>query len=493
MNPYAEAYGNKQVQFRFRGVNYSFALTHGLFSSNDIDTGTRLLLKVFSGFLDSDIEKKIPLPRRVLDAGCGAGVLGICAAGAIIRESLAAGGQSARDNDARDSGVYIRAQDRDELARQFTLYNAEKNNIPPYLFDACTEPLLACEAGLVPTKMPGAIKAGAFKAGSHWDLILANIPAKAGEPVLADFIGRSAGMLAPGGRVMMVAVNPLADFFRAELAKAGIPIISETTGPGHTVFVWCPKDTRGPADTRGPTTAADAAPDTAASGNAASDESFFAQYPYYLRSSGEYTVCNTSYRLDTVYGAADFDNPGFEIQTAAKLFAGLKPDAAFLKKIAQGPMLVYEGGPGHFPVWLISYLTGSIKGPLVLAGRNILALKAAQHNCLAALKNNINAGIPDVRAVPSADLLLDQGLLKINTKSCYTFMAIFPELVPVTDRLGALWEGIKDLLAPGGLVIISLASADAEKLLRKKPQGFAAAADIKRSGYRAMAFVRLPF
>jgi len=176
-------YINKSVSLKFRGVVFSFDLSHGLFSSVGVDAGTQLLLKVFSRILDEDVAATRPLPRAVLDAGCGTGVIGICAAAAI--KALAG-----------EEGLYVRCQDRDELARLVTSHNVAKNNISQGMLEACTEPLLAAAAN------------------EKWDLILTNIPAKAGNPVLEDFVRRSGFLLNPGGRVLMVAVNTLADFFQ---------------------------------------------------------------------------------------------------------------------------------------------------------------------------------------------------------------------------------------------------------------------------------------
>jgi cyclopropane fatty-acyl-phospholipid synthase-like methyltransferase len=55
--------------------------------------------------------------------------------------------------------------------------------------------------------------------------------------VLEDFIRRSASMLNPGGRVIMVAVNTLADFFREQIAAVA-EFEREEKGTGHTVFVY---------------------------------------------------------------------------------------------------------------------------------------------------------------------------------------------------------------------------------------------------------------
>ncbi|MDR1315985.1 MAG: methyltransferase, partial [Spirochaetales bacterium] len=202
-------YITKEVSFEFRGRRYEFALSHGLFSSAGIDRGSRFLLRVFSGLLDGGL---FPAPGKlrqggtlsVLDAGCGCGVLGICA-GTALRDLAGKGAAGERCSgpgpglasvlvpaSASVPALAVRAQDRDELARLFTEYNGLRNGLAGAELEARTEALLAAPAG------------------AAWDLILSNVPAKAGRPVLEDFIGRSAGMLKSGGLALVVVVNPLA-------------------------------------------------------------------------------------------------------------------------------------------------------------------------------------------------------------------------------------------------------------------------------------------
>ena len=446
-NLYIKAYSNREVSFRYRDRDYIFALSHGLFSSADIDSGSRFLLKVFSKRLDEDIKAGKNLPLNILDSGCGTGVLGICAAGALadlavkLKDRLPAAGQ-----------IKVRSQDRDELARIFTEYNARQNNLGPKTLTAFTEPLLA---GLPENT------------GQGWDLILTNIPAKAGNTVLADFVRRSLYMLNPGGRVFMVAVNPLADFFKKLITETGANLIHEETGTGHTVFVYGPDKS------------------IAITQPVSEEGDFFAIHPEYLRTSGEYVIEDIKYHLDAVHGAADFDNPGNEIQAAAKLLVKLLPDI-----VNSSSVMIYEGGPGHFPAWFIQHVKGKLNN-LTLCGRNILALEASMHNSLAAFKAfRINQ--PLVRIIPTADMALDINRLKPDPKeaAAYSMIALFPETVPMTDRLEAMWEGLTTLLAQDGLVIISLPSTEADRFDRKKLPGFIRLGSIKRNGYRALAYIR---
>ena len=446
---------NKTILFKFRGIDFSFALSQGLFSSADVDTGTRLLLKVFSAVLDKDRAVDRPPPRYVLDAGCGTGIIGICAAAALAKEWNAL----SKNIQAREA-PQVRCQDRDELARLFTLHNAEKNHIPLSVLEAYTEPLLAGPPG------------------AHWDLILANIPAKAGRPVLEDFVRRSAALLNPGGRVIMVAVHTLADFFRGQMAANGIELEQEETGVEHSVFVWAGKTPPGNAAKAGDT----------ANEPLVTGPDFLTDYPFYARNAADYVIEDVPLRIQAMHGAAGFDDPGGAVQSAAKLIRRL--GAGKISIAANGTaLLVHEPGQGFFPCWLIGFLRQNCL-PLpvpVFSGRNILALEAARLNAEAALKQ---AGAGDhlrvlLRPAPEPSGAEGQR---------FGFIAAFPELLPQSalpkgsDQLAALWESIAGLLENGGVFVAGFGSGDAERFDRKKPAEFSRLGDIKRKGFRALAY-----
>jgi hypothetical protein len=429
-----------------------------------VDSGTQLLLKVFSGILDEDKAAERPLPHRVLDSGCGAGIIGICAAAAL----------SALQKE--NSRLHVRCQDRDELARLFTLHNATKNNIPPTVLEAHTEPLLAG-----PTD-------------PRWDLIFTNIPAKAGTPVLEDFVRRSAALLNPGGRVIMVAVNTLADFFRRTIisgeyapAKAGVELILEHKGPGHTVFVYGNTDCN---------TLTLISPVNVSPG-------FLTQYPFYIRATALSEIEKIPVKIATINGAPGYDKPGGMVTVAAKLMTNL----ASTKQLQTGriepqlPLLVHEPGQGFFPCWLIEFLKSEYRYTflpdmngvnLVLSGRNILALEAARHNIFQ--YNQTTAVV-----VPAADLQLGRSaILEASSGRQYAFIAAFPELLPQSslpkgakgqhDQLTALWDALSPLLCEGGIFLAAFGSSEAERFDRKKPQGFTRLGSIKRNGFRALVF-----
>jgi hypothetical protein len=423
--------------------------------------------------LDEDLAGGRPLPRRVLDSGCGAGLIGICAARALA----AAAGEA-----------LVRAQDRDKLARIFTRGNGARNGLKAGCFQVRTEALL--DAG----------------AGETWDLILSNIPAKAGEPVLRDFIHRSALLLAPGGRVLIVAVKPLADFFRAAVRESGAPLLQEEAGPEHQIFVYGAS----PGGRDG------------GEGASSSGQNGAPRRPAYLRNSASYEMEGIAYRITAVHGAAEFDRPGGAAETAAKLLRRLGADRLFPPGPAApepgetpGPaagraparVLIHEGGQGHFPLWFLEFLTQEgIRPPrvLVLHGRNILALEAARDSIADAGRGFTEAGHgPDggteLRPLPGVDLGLDRNLLAARLRGgdppddgnpaqqCCDFIAAFPGVVPGTRPYDRIWEGLGSLLLPGGAALIALPAAEADRLIKRRPSGFTWLGDLKRRGFRALA------
>jgi hypothetical protein len=97
-----------------------------------------------------------------------------------------------------------------------------------------------------------------------------------------------------------------------------------------------------------------------------------------------------------------------------------------------------------------------------------------------------------VSIIPAADLFLDRERLAGGAMaSPYSLIAAFPEAVPRTDRLLPFWEALGFLAAPGAFVILSLGSAEAEKMDRKKPKNFARLGSLRRGGFRALAYVRV--
>jgi len=468
----AENFVNKTVPLKFRGTNLSFDLSQGLFSSADIDFGTRLLLKELSALLDRRSAAGLPPPERVLDAGCGIGVLGICAAAAI-------------------PGCRIRCQDRDELARIFTLRNALRNGIAETALEAHAEPLLA--------------------GAGPWDLILSNIPAKAGEPVLEDFVARSLRLLRPEGTAAIVVVSPLAEFFRRRITLCGAKLLREIPGSGHAVFVYGRAEEAdgtefdlhhegGPSPPplqslrlfryppSGGSTPATPPPllkaDSQKALSVKAGPDFLARNPFYLRGKARALIEKTELEIAGIHGCAGFDDPGDAARVMAKLILRLKPDPA------GSGILIHEGGQGFFPCWLAGAgLPENAFSGLILSGRNVLSLWACRDN----LARQIPA-LP-VIVVPAADLMLaGESLARASGSKGFSLIIAFPELLPQSslpkgcDQLRSFWESLPPLMAEGGTFLSAFDSSAAERFDRKKPSGFTRLGGIRKNGFRALAY-----
>ncbi|HUX37558.1 MAG TPA: methyltransferase [Rectinemataceae bacterium] len=308
---------NKTVDFRFRGVDLRLDLSHALFSSFDIDVGTRLLFKAIGR------DEVLASSRRILDAGSGVGVIGLGIAAAFP-----------------DSQVTLR--DRDLLAVAFSERNRLRNKIAN----------ARVEAGLI----------GSGSLGGPWDYVLSNVPAKAGGPVIKAFLEECRDSLAPGGRLALVVVKPLVAELSTLFGTLGLDVLSEERASMHRAFVLAP----------GPGFKAPERPNPALSKNGKSplDPGYFELATYHRR-SGAFKLLGKEYSASGFWGLPDFDTIGFP-QTAA---------AEVLGRFATGKparkALVINPGIGHAALWIAMALGPE---SLTLASRDLLSLVAAREN-----------------------------------------------------------------------------------------------------------------
>jgi hypothetical protein len=289
----------------------------------------------------------------------------------------------------------------------------------------------------------------------------------------------------------MVAVHTLADFFRQAINDAGARILREEKGPEHRVFVYGRKTV----------------PDTPVQEPVNAGPDFLIRYPFYRRALVDITADDFPLRIETVYGASGFDCQSTAERAALALIEKLEHKLTIdsLPETDAGsavtPVLLHEPGQGFLPCQLYAILrrrmTASALPPVVLSARNILTLEAARHNY------GRYANSPCV-TVPAADLQLGAEALHAaaahltdtgdSANGRYGLIIAFPELLPQSslpkgvDQLAGLWESIPPLLCPGGVCIAGFGSTDAERFDRKKPAGFTRLGDIKRSGFRCLAY-----
>ncbi len=380
---------NKQITFRFHKQELRLALTQSLFSSFDIDLGTRLLLKTIAKEID------LASVQTALDMGCGMGTLGIALAKANPR-------------------LLLTAQDREALAVAFTQMNAIQNKC----------------------KNVTAVGGLAFEGiAGPFDLIVANLPGKVGEPALRHWLGVMAAKMNEGGVTAVVIVKPLAPLIIEILQQQNSLITFTEEGKGHTVIhfkggqPWLET-----ADTLLPYTRG--------------------QFPFKL---GKQTLT-----LRTVYNLPEFDTLGHHTSLAINMLKNEK---------VQGNVLVWNPGQGHLPLYLQQRL-GSGLGHLFLAGRDALSLEISRANLLAHGWSPTNVTLHHVPHI-----------LALNGR--YDWVVVFPDIDPGVPWEQFLLPSLQQRLVENGRCLLTAKSSYVYRLLLGT-HSFRKNKDRKKQGFRAL-------
>ena len=203
---------HREVLLDFAGRRLVFATSLELFSSHQVDVGTRLLLRTIEPLLSGGSTEG----ARLLDLGCGYGPLGVALA------TL-----------PRVAAVCL--ADRDALALDFARENARRNGLGADVEERVT---FVASLGL------DGVAAGGGEAG--YDLVAANIPGKAGEAVIASMLLGALGVLRPGGLVAIVVIEPVRDFVAGALARhhlsGDIEVTLRRDTADYSVFHYRPTD-----------------------------------------------------------------------------------------------------------------------------------------------------------------------------------------------------------------------------------------------------------
>ncbi len=298
-------YVHKEVSCRYLQENLTFSLSQELFSSFDIDTGTRHLLSLL------EKRKGLSSLRTVLDIGSGTGVIASAAAKAA-------------------SHLDVYAIDRDALACAFTAGNAAVNGVTVHV-----------SPGLdgIPEKKD-------FP--NEYDLIISNIPAKAGKPVLRRLISNSLAQLTPGGSLACVIVSPLKQILISIIEELGGVIDTLEHHQRHPTFII-----------------------TKGEGDLSLDASFPGPYK---RTDGRFPVPSSkhTYPAETVFDVPGFDTVPFQVS----LLSSVIPESSM-----QGNHFFWNTGQGHLPMQMLHAYSGT--SPIrhaIVAGRDLLSLKITKHN-----------------------------------------------------------------------------------------------------------------
>jgi len=394
MTAFPEVAVLKTVPLRFSGVDLKLKTSHGLFSSHHVDDGTMLLLKTLAQ------QNAVPASGRVLDAGCGTGPLGLA-----LKKFRPA--------------LEVTARDRLALAVAFTAENARINGLA-----------VDVAPGVLLQDVPG-----------PWDLIVSNLPAKAGEPVLADFVRRSMTLLGPQGLVAVVVVEPLAPWFGSELDRTGAQRVYEEVGPGYRVFHYRGAEVSSGADPAlGPT--------------------FPGSYP---RAEVRWVLGPRSFVQKTFYGLPNFDSLDFRTQVTLDVLEGVT---------LKGDGVVWEPVQGHLATWADAV---AAPGAIVhLAGNDGLGLAAAAQNLHR--QNFVTHPVCGIDHLTLGTGSLGWALVQLHPE---------PEIPWVDTTRAALAR----LLAPGATLMINGSSTDLTRFLERH-QGFRKLTDVRNKGWRAVVLER---
>lgn len=370
-----DAYFHKTVSFNAWTHRLQFRTSQELFSSHDIDTGSKLLLRTI-------VEGGYDGMKRILDLGCGYGALG------LTLKSL-----------YPDSLVHL--TDRDALAVDYARQNAVLN-------------------GLDDTQIYGSLGYDDVQR-DDFNLIVTNIPGKAGENVIAGLLQEARYYLAPGGLVAIVVVSPLESLVEKVLADTpGAAIILKRNRPGHTVFHYRFSGDHAPLK---PALSA-------------------LERGIYHRQKATTRLDELEYTLQTAYGLKEFDSLSYGSQMLIKALADLR-GRDFTRVVVLNP------GQGHVPAALWQLLHPQ---KIALVDRDLLALRYSHSNlvtngcppeCISVFHQ---VGV-DLKTGEQADLWL--GVLREEEGKAANILTI--------DQIAAQ-------LSPDGLIILSAGSTAITRL-----------------------------
>jgi 16S rRNA (guanine1207-N2)-methyltransferase len=301
----ADPYFKKTITVRIQRRQLELDVAQDLFSGHDLDAGTRLLLRSLA---TPEQERRL----RVLDLGSGYGPLGL---GLKLL------------NPARQ----VEMVDRDALAVEYSRRNAERN-------------------GMSGVDVHGGLGWRGVGSGDL-DLVVSNLPAKAGDRAIRHFLLDASPHLRPDGLVAVVVIARLHELVQGILdPEAGVEVVYRHRAAGYSVFHYG-FAAEGPLPGR---STAEAAQDPLGA---------------YQRGTLELAFDDVRYGLRTVYSLAEFDTLAYHTRLmAAQLLDGRRRPRR---------VLVFNPGQGHLPV-----LIGKALRPdsITLAGRDLLALANAGAN-----------------------------------------------------------------------------------------------------------------
>ncbi len=381
-----DVYFHKTVILHAGRQTLQLRTSQELFSSHDIDTGTRFLLRsiVQAGYR----------PKLILDVGCGYGPLGL-----MLKKVYP------------ESRVHM--IDRDALAVAYARQNADLN-------------------GLKGVEIYGGLGYDDLM-GNDYDLIVSNIPGKAGEGVIAYLVREARYYSTQGGMVAIVVVEALESMV-AKLLKDthGCEIMLQQKRTGHAVFHYRFNGKPEPAK-----------PELSALNRGV-----------YHRDKIKIRLDDLEYTMQTAYGLPEFDSLSYSSEMLIEALKKIKG-----QDIQRASVI--NPGQGHVAAALYKLINPET---IELVDRDLLALRYTQLNLI------LNACPPE-RINTSHQV----GLQRQAGEKLDLITGVLRDEGREAD-LWALHQAAEEL-TPGGMMIIAggstaitrLASAiEGEKRLRIK-------------------------
>ncbi len=302
-----DVYFKKVIPFTYRRQALKFRVSQDLFSSFDIDLGTQHLLRTLA-------KEEYDHLRSVLDVGCGYGPLGLA-----LKKA----------NPSR----FVAMLDRDALAVEYARQNAQLNGV--------ADAVIYGALGYDQLPQP------------RFDLIVSNIPAKAGTAAIAYLLRDAAFHLEPNGIVAVVVITAIDAVVKDILTSTpGIEILLQQGRPGHVAYHY---RFREPPDERG------------------TDARRSVEHGVYERGEATITVRGLRFSLSTAYSLPEFETLSYATDL---LIEGLQA----IRTARPARALLFNPGQGHVPVALAKLAT---PGFIDLVDRDLLALEYSKRNLIA--------------------------------------------------------------------------------------------------------------
>ncbi len=376
-----DVYFKKVIVFKHAKKTLRFRVSQDLFSSYQIDIGTAFLLRTLlectppEGF------------EKVLDLGCGYGPLGL-----TLKKTGAARA--------------VQLTDRDALAVSYTQQNAALNQL---------------KQGV---SVYGSLGFDDIQA-TDFDLIVSNIPGKAGERMIAHLLLAPVHYLRPGGRVAVVVVAPLEPFVLETLSDLHIHILAREARSGHTVFHY------------------QFAPEYTSPWPKPEGKMMALERGVYERKHMTVEENDLTFPMQTAYGLPEFDLLDYK---TVLLMAGLQS----LQDADIARVLAFNLGQGHTAVAMWHLFQPE---HFMLVDRDLLALRYTRQNLILnscpaqRIILSHQVGLQAQADVPSADLIV--GTLREEEG---------PEAVVLTLQQAATY------LAPQGTILVAGTSTGITRL-----------------------------